>query len=68
MPKLGNPLPQPLPKECAKADRICMSLCPFPALCTLMLRNRPAVNGFVDSGNNGLDGVRIILLEPLLLD
>ncbi|KAI0264696.1 hypothetical protein BC834DRAFT_882169 [Gloeopeniophorella convolvens] len=37
MPKLGNPLPQPLPKECTKASRIFKS--------------------FVDSGNNGLDGV-----------
>jgi lipid-binding SYLF domain-containing protein len=37
MPKLGNPLPQALPKECAKAVRI--------------------FNSFVDSGNNGLDGI-----------
>ncbi|KAF8656395.1 hypothetical protein AX16_002580 [Volvariella volvacea WC 439] len=37
MPKLSNPLPQPLPKECAKAAKIFRS--------------------FVDSGNNGLDGV-----------
>lgn len=37
MPKLGNPLPQALPKECAKADKI--------------------FNSFVDSGNNGLDGI-----------
>jgi len=35
--KFNNPLPQPLPKECAKAARIFKS--------------------FVDSGNNGLDGV-----------
>ncbi|KAJ3549286.1 hypothetical protein NMY22_g938 [Coprinellus aureogranulatus] len=37
MPKLSNPLPQPLAKECAKAAKIFKS--------------------FVDSGNNGLDGV-----------
>ncbi|THV06096.1 DUF500-domain-containing protein [Dendrothele bispora CBS 962.96] len=37
MPKLNSPLPQPLPKECAKAAKIFRS--------------------FVDSGNNGLDGV-----------
>ncbi|KAI9458845.1 DUF500-domain-containing protein [Lactarius psammicola] len=37
MPKIGNPLPQPLPKECAKAAKI--------------------FNSFVDSGNNGLDGI-----------
>ncbi|TFY61570.1 hypothetical protein EVJ58_g4424 [Rhodofomes roseus] len=35
--KLNTPLPQPLPKECAKAAKIFKS--------------------FVDSGNNGLDGV-----------
>ncbi|KAJ3908149.1 hypothetical protein F5879DRAFT_938451 [Lentinula edodes] len=35
--KLNSPLPQPLPKECAKAAKIFKS--------------------FVDSGNNGLDGV-----------
>ncbi|KAJ3513125.1 hypothetical protein NLJ89_g3129 [Agrocybe chaxingu] len=35
--KLTNPLPQPLPKECAKAAKIFQS--------------------FVDSSNNGLDGV-----------
>ncbi|KAH9174669.1 DUF500-domain-containing protein [Lactarius sanguifluus] len=34
---IGNPLPQPLPKECAKAAKI--------------------FNSFVDSGNNGLDGI-----------
>ncbi|KAI0251937.1 hypothetical protein BJV78DRAFT_1207875 [Lactifluus subvellereus] len=37
MPKLTNPLPQALPKECAKAAKIFKS--------------------FVDSGNNGLDGI-----------
>ncbi|KAH9990954.1 hypothetical protein BJV74DRAFT_836543 [Russula compacta] len=37
MPKLVNPLPQALPKECAKAANIFKS--------------------FVDSNNNGLDGV-----------
>ncbi|KAH9053187.1 DUF500-domain-containing protein [Lactarius vividus] len=37
MPKIGNPLPQPLQKECAKAAKI--------------------FNSFVDSGNNGLDGI-----------
>ncbi|KAK7468623.1 hypothetical protein VKT23_003127 [Stygiomarasmius scandens] len=37
MPKFNSPLPQPLPKECAKAAKIFRS--------------------FVDSGNNGLDGV-----------
>lgn len=55
MPKLNSPLPQPLPKECAKAEKICM--------CTLT-RNKSTsqltlfqVASFVDSRHNGLDGV-----------
>lgn len=66
MPKLGNPLPQPLPKECTKAARICMSLC--HPVCTYIHHTWPTVNSFVDSGNNGLDGVRVVLLELIHLD
>ena len=56
--KLNTPLPQPLPKECAKAARICE----FPSLTFWTTQKGPdppcAVKSFVDHGNNGLDGVR----------
>jgi hypothetical protein len=55
MPKLVNPLPQALPKECAKAANICAWL----SYISLYSRNIFPVKSFVDSGNNGLDGVCI---------
>ncbi len=56
MPKLVNPLPQALPKECAKAANICAWL---SCISSLHEYNIFPVKSFVDSGNNGLDGVRI---------
>lgn len=60
--KLNTPLPQPLPKECAKAAKICTSS-------RLAMESTAdffclAVKSFVDSGNNGLDGVRHPLVIP----
>lgn len=63
--KLNNPLPQALPKECNKAAKICaLELKSYIPLMRLTgdffeLKGR----SFVDSGNNGLDGV----CESLLL-
>ena len=57
MPKLQNPLPQALPKECAKAAKICtLPVLSYPFTHT----NAFTVKNFVDSGNNGLDGVRVM--------
>ena len=54
MPKFSTPLPQPLPKECEKAARICKghSICLLLLLCSL-----PTVHSFGDSRGDGLDGV-----------
>ena len=60
--KFNTPLPQPLQKECSKAAQICTS-CELVARGDPDLRRLP-VKSFVDSGNNGLDGVR--LLAPSL--
>lgn len=56
--KLSSPLPQSLPKECQKAARIResgLSICPLSFL-------NIAVSSFVDSKNNGLDGVSGFLI------
>jgi len=51
--KFNNPLPQPLPKECEKAAKICAQKNPT----TIILLTTTSVKSFVDSTNTGLDGV-----------
>ena len=56
---MKNPLPQPLPKECLKAAKICtlfqfFDLCEYHSLPSISF---PTVQSFVDNSNNGLDGV-----------
>ena len=64
--KLSSPLPQPLPKECVKAARICMFYSRRLTWTSLMSF---VVNSFVDQGNNGLDGVSesLPVLESILM-
>lgn len=51
--KFNTPLPQSLSKECAKAAKICAYTTLFkPSRTNIIL-----VQSFVDSRNNGLDGV-----------
>ncbi|KAK7058358.1 hypothetical protein VNI00_001992 [Paramarasmius palmivorus] len=56
MPKINTPLPQPLPKECEKAAKICQYV-PFHPMIHLADPTFTIVRSFVDRGNNGLDGV-----------
>lgn len=63
--KFNTPLPQPLPKECEKAAKICACFSFTPELVSLyaLMLSTPValsnlVKSFVDNGNNGLDGVR----------
>jgi lipid-binding SYLF domain-containing protein len=51
--KLNSPLPQSLPKECAKAAKICQ----YPVFVFHNDLIHILVRSFVDRGNNGLDGV-----------
>jgi lipid-binding SYLF domain-containing protein len=53
--KLNSPLPQSLPKECAKAAKICKYIWLSTQLQPTY--HHPLVRSFVDGGNNGLDGV-----------
>jgi SH3 domain-containing YSC84-like protein 1 len=59
--KVNSPLPQSLQKECGKAAKIC-ELPSFKRTASIILK-LATVASFVDSGNNGLDGVvpRVIL-------
>jgi SH3 domain-containing YSC84-like protein 1 len=53
MPKFSTPLPQPLPKECEKAARICGTDCWL----LYIYPDALLVQSFGDSRNDGLDGV-----------
>ena len=52
-----NPLPQTLPKECAKAVKICTLASPILPLPPI---NTFPVESFVTKANNGLDDVRVM--------